>query len=113
MNHEDHRSEERHGPLDNYAGGDIQARHGLVNRWLLVLYAVLFVWSLYYLSGPFEGWRPTFRFWGWGGLGTGLSTVGAQQGLSGLAGVGVVALVIVLISIVGFFAWVVYLTLKK
>jgi hypothetical protein len=45
--------------LEEYAGGYITARHGYIPAWLLVVYAVLFVWALYYLY--------TF----WGGLGPG------------------------------------------
>ena len=52
-----------HGPggheLEEYAGGYITARHGYIPAWLLVVYAVLFVWALYYL------------FTYWGGLGPG------------------------------------------
>jgi hypothetical protein len=47
--------------LEDYAGGYIQARHGRVDAWLLVVYAVLFVWALYYL------------YVYWGGLGPGLA----------------------------------------
>jgi hypothetical protein len=47
--------------LEDYAGGHIQSRHGTIDRWLLVVYAVLFVWALYYLY--------TY----WGGLGPGLA----------------------------------------
>lgn len=47
--------------LEDYAGGYIQARHGRIPRWLLVVYAVLFVWSMYYL------------YVYWGGLGPGLA----------------------------------------
>ncbi|MBI4527750.1 MAG: hypothetical protein HY695_28470 [Deltaproteobacteria bacterium] len=107
MNHEHRSSKEDKGSLENYAGGDIQSRHGIVNKWLLAVYAVLFGWSIYYLAGPFEGWRPTFGFWG--GLGPGLGREGAQ----GLGGTAVIAFWLILISIVGFFAWVVFLTLKK
>lgn len=49
-----------HEQLESYGGGHIKARHGRVNGWLLVVYAVLFVWSLYY------------GFVYWGGLGPGL-----------------------------------------
>jgi hypothetical protein len=45
--------------LEEYAGGYITARRGSIPAWLLVVYAVLFVWALYYLV--------TF----WGGLGPG------------------------------------------
>ncbi len=53
--------ERAHGPIEEYAQGEIRAYHGIVNRWLLVVYAVLAVWSVYYL------------FTYWGGLGPGLS----------------------------------------
>lgn len=46
---------ERDG-LHTFAGGEIQSRHGIVNRWLIVVYVVLAVWAVYYLitywSGP-------------------------------------------------------------
>jgi hypothetical protein len=101
---------EKHRAVENYAGGEIQARHGIINKWLLGVYAVLFLWSIYYLIGPFDGWRPTLEFWGWGGMGPGLTRGEKWQGLGGI---GVTALSIVLISVVGFFAWVVFLTRKK
>jgi hypothetical protein len=107
---DEHRSAEE---IEHYAGGELQARHGIVNRWLLALYAVLFIWSIYYLVGPFEGWRPTFEFWGWGGLGAGLSSKGAEEGVQGLQVIGVIALSITVISILGFFAWIVVLARKK
>jgi hypothetical protein len=50
-----------HGELEEYAGGYIQAHHGTIAPWLLVVYAVLFVWALYYMV-----------FY-WGGLGPGLN----------------------------------------
>jgi hypothetical protein len=109
MANEHHRSEE----IETYAGGEIRSRHGIVNRWLMGLYAVLFLWSIYYVIGPFDGWRPTLVFWGWGGLGPGLSSKGVEQGVEGLEVIGVIALSIVLISIVGFFAWFVILVRKK
>jgi hypothetical protein len=49
-----------HEELEDYAGGHIQARHGRVDAWLMVVYVVLLVWALYY------GYRY------WGGLGPGL-----------------------------------------
>jgi hypothetical protein len=106
----EHRGSEE---LEDYAGGEIQARHGIVNRWLLGLYVVLFLWSIHYIVGPFDGWRPTFEFWGWGGLGAGLSSKGAEQGIEGLQVIGVIALSIVFVSILGFFAWVVILARRK
>ncbi len=48
------------GPIREYAGGEIRTYAGRVNRWLLVVYAVLAVWAVYYLV----------RYWG--GLGPGL-----------------------------------------
>ena len=47
--------------MEEYAGGYIQSRHGSIQPWLLVVYAVLFVWALYYL------------YVYWGGLGPGLA----------------------------------------
>ena len=47
--------------LEEYAGGEIQVRPGIVNRWLLVVYLLLFAWGIYYL------------FADWGGLGPGLA----------------------------------------
>jgi hypothetical protein len=49
-----------HEELEDFGGGHIQSRHGLINTWLLVVYAILFVWALYY------------GFVYWGGLGPGL-----------------------------------------
>ncbi|MGI9450430.1 MAG: hypothetical protein ACR2QH_07325 [Geminicoccaceae bacterium] len=51
---------QHHDDLESYAGGYIQAHHGSIQPWLLVVYAVLFVWALYYL------------YVYWGGLGPGL-----------------------------------------
>ena len=39
--------------LEEYADGEIHVRPGGVNTWLLVVYAALAVWGVYYL----------FRFW--------------------------------------------------
>jgi len=47
--------------LEEFAGGEIKVRHGIINRWLLVVYLGLFVWGVYYL----------FAYWG--GLGPGLA----------------------------------------
>lgn len=49
-----------HQQTEDYGGGHIQARHGRINRWLLLVYAVLFGWALYY------------GIVYWGGLGPGL-----------------------------------------
>jgi hypothetical protein len=45
--------------VEEFAGGEIRGYLGGVDAWLLVVYAVLAVWSVYYL----------FAFWG--GLGPG------------------------------------------
>jgi hypothetical protein len=45
--------------MEEYAGGTIQSQHGYLPVWLLVVYAVLFVWGLYY------------AYYYWGGLGPG------------------------------------------
>jgi hypothetical protein len=50
-----------HGPVHEYAEGEVQSYEGSVNWWLLVVYAVLGVWAVYYL------------FIYWGGLGPGLA----------------------------------------
>jgi hypothetical protein len=47
--------------MEDYAGGYIQAHHGTIAPWLLVVYLVLFLWALYYMV-----------FY-WGGLGPGLN----------------------------------------
>ncbi len=44
---------------EEYGGGAIEARHGYIPVWLLVVYAVLLLWGLYYV----------FQYWG--GLGPG------------------------------------------
>ena len=48
------------GEVEHYAQGEIRVDYGIVNTWLLVVYAVLAVWGVYYLV----------KFWG--GLGPGL-----------------------------------------
>ncbi|NNF97078.1 MAG: hypothetical protein HKM94_09150 [Halobacteria archaeon] len=49
-----------HEQMEEYGAGQIKARHGRINGWLLVVYVVLFVWALYY------------AYTYWGGLGPGL-----------------------------------------
>jgi hypothetical protein len=51
----------RYGAVEEFARGEIRTYHGIVNKWLLVVYAGLTVWALYYL----------FKYWG--GLGPGLA----------------------------------------
>ena len=53
--------ERRRGHVEEFGGGEVRAYHGVVNRWLLAVYAVLGVWAVYYL----------FQYWG--GLGPGLA----------------------------------------
>ena len=50
----------RYGEVEEYAQGEIRSYHGIVNKWLLVVYAILAVWGIYYL----------IKYWG--GLGPGL-----------------------------------------
>ena len=54
----------RYGEVEEYAEGEIRSYHGIVNKWLLVVYALLAVRGIYYL----------IKYWG--GLGPGL---GASQ----------------------------------
>jgi hypothetical protein len=49
-----------HEQTEKYGGGHIEARHGRINVWLLIVYLVMFVWALYY------------GYTYWGGLGPGL-----------------------------------------
>jgi hypothetical protein len=56
----EHGQKPHHEEMEEYAGGYLKAYHGRIDTWLLVVYAVLFAWALYYL----------FAFWG--GLGPGL-----------------------------------------
>ncbi|HYU68025.1 MAG TPA: hypothetical protein VEL09_01705 [Burkholderiales bacterium] len=46
--------------VEGYGGGHVEARHGRINAWLLVVYLIMLVWSLYY----------GIKYWG--GLGPGL-----------------------------------------
>ena len=108
MSREQTPPEDAHDSLEVYAGGEIKAYHGKVNKWLLPVYALLFLWALYYLCGPFEGVTPTFGYWG--GLGPGL--VGADGG-SAIGSNGLVAFVIMLVGVVAFFAWVAVLAWRK
>lgn len=50
-----------HQQTEKYGDGHIEARHGRLNGWLIVVYIVMFVWALYY------------GFTYWGGLGPGLN----------------------------------------
>jgi hypothetical protein len=44
--------------IEDYAGGYIKARVGKIPVWLLAVYAVLFVWALYYLVNYWGGLGP-------------------------------------------------------
>ncbi|BCH22790.1 hypothetical protein [Mesorhizobium sp. L-8-3] len=53
---------DEHSPdddLEDYGGGQVQARHGRLPIWLLVVYGVMFLWGLYY----------AYQYWG--GIGPG------------------------------------------
>jgi hypothetical protein len=50
--------ESSHPELEEYAGGLIQARVGYIPLWLLVVYAGLFVWGLYYMYAYWGGVGP-------------------------------------------------------
>ena len=41
--------------LHAFAGGEIQSRHGIVNRWLIVVYIILAAWAAYYLIAYWSG----------------------------------------------------------
>jgi hypothetical protein len=41
--------------LEEYADGEIHVRRGRVNAWLLVVYAALAVWGVYYLLRYWTG----------------------------------------------------------
>ena len=58
--HDEPHDEPHHRHTEAYGGGHVKARHGRINGWLLVVYAVLFVWAIYY------------GYTYWGGLGPGL-----------------------------------------
>ena len=53
-----HTSESEAEGMEDYAGGYIQVRTGHIPAWLLVVYAVLFVWALYYLVVYWGGLGP-------------------------------------------------------
>jgi len=50
--------ESSHPEMEEYAGGIIQARVGYIPIWLLVVYAVLFIWALYYMVVYWGGLGP-------------------------------------------------------
>jgi hypothetical protein len=44
--------------LEEYAGGYIKAWVGRIPAWLLIVYAVLFIWALYYVFTYWGGLQP-------------------------------------------------------
>jgi len=44
--------------MEEYQGGSIKAHAGTIPLWLLAVYAVLFVWALYYLYDFWGGFGP-------------------------------------------------------
>lgn len=46
--------------VEEFADGEVSTRHGRINGWLMAVYAIMFVWAIYY--------GITY----WGGLGPGL-----------------------------------------
>ena len=50
--------ESSHPEMEEYAGGYIRARVGYIPVWLLVTYAVLLLWALYYLVVYWGGEGP-------------------------------------------------------
>jgi hypothetical protein len=44
--------------MEEYGGGAIEARHGYIPLWLLGVYAVLFIWGLYYAYAYWGGLGP-------------------------------------------------------
>ena len=53
-----HTSEREAEGIEDYAGGYIQVRTGQIPAWLLVVYAVLFVWAFYSLVVYWGGLGP-------------------------------------------------------
>lgn len=53
-----HTNESEAKGIADYAGGYIQVRTGHIPAWLMVVYAVLFVWALYYLVVYWGGLGP-------------------------------------------------------
>lgn len=52
--------EGKYGEVEEYHFSGIQVYHGIINKWLLLVYLVLGLWAIFYI----------FKYWG--GLGPGL-----------------------------------------
>ena len=52
-----------HHEMEEYAGGYIQAWVGHIPAWLLAVYAVLFLWALYYGYTYWGGLGPGRPYW--------------------------------------------------
>jgi hypothetical protein len=50
--------ERQRGHIEEFGGGEVRAYHGVVNRWLLAVYAILGVWAVYYLIRYWSGLGP-------------------------------------------------------
>jgi hypothetical protein len=44
--------------MEEYQGGQLQARHGYLPLWLLAVYAILLLWGLYYIYAYWGGFGP-------------------------------------------------------
>ena len=44
--------------LEDYGGGHVQAKHGYLPIWLLVVYAIMFLWGLWYAYHYWGGVGP-------------------------------------------------------
>jgi hypothetical protein len=44
--------------IEEYGGGVLQSRHGYLPIWLLVVYAILAIWGLYYAYHYWGGVGP-------------------------------------------------------
>ena len=48
----------RYGVVEEFARGEIRSYRGIVNVWLLVVYAALAGWGVYYLVTYWDGLGP-------------------------------------------------------
>ena len=52
------RDVDERGPIEEHAGGEIHSYRGVVNTWLLAVYAILAVWGIYYVFKYWDGLGP-------------------------------------------------------